>query len=87
MKEIPVYGIGCYVYFSHEMETLLNEYRKECEWETEEYDGRPLRDEDYIFRRKGEALPMTPSTFTWRFKQTRVEPLPVLQGRFSPIHR
>lgn len=57
-----------YVYFSHEMESLLNEYRKECEWEAEEYDGRPLCDDDYIFRRKGEALPMTPSTFTWRFK-------------------
>lgn len=27
-----------------------------------------LTDEDYIFRRKGEALPMTPSSFTWRFK-------------------
>lgn len=57
-----------YVYFSHEMETLLNEYRKECEWKTVEYDGRALTEEDYIFRRKGEPLPMTPSTFTWRFK-------------------
>ena len=57
-----------YVYFSNEMETLLNEYRKECEYETETYDERNLTDDDYIFRRKGEAMPMTPSTFTWRFK-------------------
>ena len=57
-----------YVYFSYEMETLLNEYRKECEYETAAYDERKLTDNDYIFRRKGEALPMTPSSFTWRFK-------------------
>ena len=57
-----------YVYFSYEMETLLNEYRKECEYETETYDERKLTDDDYIFQRKGEALPMTPSSFTWRFK-------------------
>jgi integrase len=57
-----------YVYFSCEMETLLNEYGKECEYETAAYDERKLTDEDYIFRRKGEALPMTPSSFTWRFK-------------------
>ena len=29
-----------YVYFSYEMETLLNEYRKECEYETAAYDER-----------------------------------------------
>ena len=57
-----------YVYFSHEMQSLLQEYHRECEWETETYDNRTLTDEDYIFRRRGEALPMTPSTFTWRFK-------------------
>lgn len=57
-----------YVYFSHEMETLLNEYRQQCEYETLNYDERKLTDADYIFRRKGEALPMTPSTFTRRFK-------------------
>ena len=57
-----------YVYFSAEMESLLQEYRRECEWETESYDRRPLTDDDYIFRRHNEALPMTPSSFTWRFK-------------------
>ena len=57
-----------YVYFSLEMESLLREYRKECAWETEAYDGRELEDGDFLFRRKGCRLPMTPSTFTWRFK-------------------
>ena len=57
-----------YVYFSYEMETLLNEYRRECKYETSSYDERELTDDDYIFRRKGAALPMTPSSFTWRFK-------------------
>ena len=57
-----------YVYFSAEMESLLQEYRRECEWETESYDRRALTDDDYIFRRHNEALPMTPSSFTWRFK-------------------
>ena len=27
-----------------------------------------LENEDFLFRRKGCRLPMTPSTFTWRFK-------------------
>lgn len=58
-----------YVYFSHEMETLLNEYRQQCEYETLTYDEREMTDDDYIFRRHGEALPMTPSTFTWKFKK------------------
>ena len=57
-----------YVYFSLEMESLLREYRRECTWETETYDGRELEDGDFLFRRKGCRLPMTPSTFTWRFK-------------------
>ena len=57
-----------YVYFSAEMESLLKEYRRECAWETESYDRRALTDDDYIFRRHNEALPMTPSSFTWRFK-------------------
>ncbi len=57
-----------YVYFSSEMESLLKEYRRECEWETSAYEGRLLTDDDYIFRRHGCELPMTPTTFTWRFK-------------------
>ena len=53
---------------SAEMESLLREYRRECAWETESYDRRALTDNNYIFRRLNEALPMTPSSFTWRFK-------------------
>lgn len=57
-----------YVYFSPEMESLLKEYRRECDWQTETYEERKLTEDDYVFRRNGYALPMTPSTFTWRFK-------------------
>ena len=57
-----------YVYFSAEMESLLREYRRECEWETEAHDERSLSEDDYVFRRHGQPLPMTPTTFTWRFK-------------------
>ena len=57
-----------YVYFSAEMESLLREYLRECEWETEAHDERNLNDDDYMFRHHGQPLPMTPTTFTWRFK-------------------
>ena len=57
-----------YVYFSKEMESLLKEFQRECAWKTDAYDQRELTEDDYIFRRQGEQLPMTPSTFTWRFK-------------------
>ena len=57
-----------YVYFSPEMESLLKEYRHECGWQTENYENRKLTEDDYVFRRNGYQLPMTPSTFTWRFK-------------------
>ncbi len=57
-----------YVYFSAEMASLLKEYRKFCAQETETYDERQLSAGDYIFRRHGMELPMTPSSFTWRFK-------------------
>ena len=50
------------------MASLLKEYRSFCEGELELHEGRELTLEDYIFRRHGENLPMTPSTFTWRFK-------------------
>ena len=50
------------------MESLLREFQRECAWETETYDGRELEASDYIFRRHGCRLPMTPTTFTWRFK-------------------
>ena len=68
VKETKTVAGDRYVYFSLEMESLLREFQRECAWETETYDGRKLEDTDYIFRRHGADLPMTPSTFTWRFK-------------------
>ena len=67
-KETKTAAGDRYVYFSLEMESLLKEFQRECAWETETYDGRKLEDADYIFRRHGSRLPMTPTTFTWRFK-------------------
>ena len=58
-----------YVYFSAEMESLLREYEAFCAAETERYDRRKQTKDDYVFRRKGMKLPMTPSTFTWHFKK------------------
>ena len=57
-----------YVYFSAEMESLLREYRRECQYVTQTYDERELSTDDFLFRRQGTRLPMTPTTFTWRFK-------------------
>ena len=58
-----------HVDFSAEMESLLREYEAFCTAETERYDRRKQTKDDYVFRRKGMKLPMTPSTFTWRFKK------------------
>ena len=58
-----------FVYFSAEMESLLREYHAFCEDVTEQEDERELTDEDFLFRRHGLTLPMTPTTFTWRFKR------------------
>ena len=68
VKETKTSSGDRYVYFSPEMESLLREYLRECEWETEAHDERKLTEDDYIFRRHGLPLPMTPTTFTWRFK-------------------
>ena len=57
-----------YVYFSAEMESLLREYRQECVYITKTYDQRELTADDFLFRRQGAQLPMTPTTFTYRFK-------------------
>ena len=57
-----------YVYFSAEVESLLWEYRQECAYITETYDQREMTDDDFLFRRQGARLPMTPTTFTYRFK-------------------
>ena len=51
------------------MESLLREYEAFCAAETERYDRREQTKDDYVFRRKGMELPMTPSIFTWRFKK------------------
>ena len=68
MKDPKTAAGDRYVYFSPEMESLLKEYRHECDWQTENYENRKLTEDDYVFRRNGYHLPMTPSTFTWRFK-------------------
>ena len=57
-----------YVYFSAEMESLLREYRQECAYITETYDQRQLTADNFLFRRQGARLPMTLTTFTYRFK-------------------
>ena len=68
VKEPKTRAGNRYVYFSPEMQTLLLEYQKECAYITETYDCRALEGEDFLFRRNGSRLPMTPTTFTWRFK-------------------
>ena len=50
------------------MEALLRDYRQYCEDEAERYENRRITENDYMFRRKDTDLPMTPNTFTWRFK-------------------
>ena len=57
-----------YVYFSPEMGTLLKEYRRYCETEALHYEGRIITDNDFLFRKHELDEPMTPTTFTWRFK-------------------
>jgi len=43
--------------------------QESLKYETATYDHRKLTDEDFIFRRREAELPMTPTTFTYRFKQ------------------
>ena len=69
VKEPKTRAGNRYVYFSAEMESLLREYEAFCAAETERYDRRKQTKDDYVFRRKGMNLPMTPSTFTWHFKK------------------
>ena len=57
-----------YVYFSPEMESLLKEYYRECVWQADAYENRELTTDDFVFRKHDSQDPMTPSTFTWRFK-------------------
>ena len=68
VKEPKTRAGNRYVYFSAEMESLLWEYQKECRYITETYDQRQLTADDFLFRRQGAQLPMTPTTFTYRFK-------------------
>ena len=48
-----------YVYFSAQMENLLREYRRACQYITTIYDERELDTNDFLFRRQGTRLPMT----------------------------
>ena len=68
VKEPKTHAGNRYVYFSAEMESLLREYRQECAYLTETYDQRELTADGFLFRRQGAQLPMTPTTFTYRFK-------------------
>lgn len=68
VKEPKTHSGDRYVYFSAEMESLLREYQRECQYITQTYDERKLETTDFLFRRQGTYLPMTPTTFTWRFK-------------------
>lgn len=54
-------------YLSPEMISLLREYRTFCEEHCLNYSLRPLSEEDFLFRRDN-GLPMTPNSFTYRFK-------------------
>ncbi len=69
VKEPKTRAGNRYVYFSSEMESLLREYQKECRYITETYDQRELTTDDFLFRRQGAQLPMTPTAFTYRFKR------------------
>ena len=69
VKEPKTKAGNRYVYFTPEMASLLKEHYKNCVYETETYDQRKLTDEDFVFRRREAELPMTPTTFTYRFKQ------------------
>lgn len=68
VKEPKTHTGDRYVYFSAQMENLLREYRRACQYITTIYDERELDTNDFLFRRQGTRLPMTPTTFTWRFK-------------------
>ena len=57
-----------YLYISAETEALLRDYRQYCEDEARHYENRIITDNDYLFRRRDTDIPMTPTTFTWRFK-------------------
>ena len=68
IKEPKTKASNRYVYFSPEMGTLLKEYRRYCETEALHYEGRTITDNDFLFRKHKLDEPMTPTTFTWRFK-------------------
>ena len=68
IKEPKTKAGNRYVYFSPEMGTLLKEYRRYCETEALHYEGRTITDNDFLFRKHELDEPMTPTTFTWRFK-------------------
>lgn len=58
-----------YVYFSNEMATLLREFETQCREHLAFYESRELTADSYLFMQQNTDLPMTPSTFTARFKK------------------
>ncbi len=68
IKEPKTKAGNRYVYFSPEMGTLLKEYRRYCETESLHYEGWTITDNDFLFRKHDLDEPMTPTTFTWKFK-------------------
>ena len=68
VKEPKIATGDRYVSLFLKMVSLLKEYLSFCQGELELHEGRELTTEDYIFHRHGANLPMTLSTFTWRFK-------------------
>lgn len=58
-----------YVYFSSEMASLLREYHTQCREHLAFYEQRMLSEDSYLFMKQNSDLPMTPSTFTARFKK------------------
>ena len=56
------------MYISKEMCSLLREYRRECAWQCGQLGTDPLCEDDFLFRQPN-GLPMTPTTFTFRFKK------------------
>lgn len=54
------------MYISKQMCSLLSEYSKECGYLCSEYEHQELTADEYLFRQPG-GLPMTPTSFTYRF--------------------
>lgn len=58
-----------YVYFSNDMASLLQEYKRFCTEHLRVYEGVALTDDTYLFRQENKDLPMLPDSFSHRFKK------------------